>query len=248
MSYKAVIFDKDGTLFDYYTVWAPVFRENIDFLLNTLGRSQDKKLRHSILRLLGIDSDGVNPEGLIFKHNGPFMLFNLFLFSKRNRISYPLLVKGLKEGFYESKNLIRDSLIKETDEESLFPLFSKLKDAGYIIGIVTSDNLESTQICLDHFKISGLIDMISTYDDHFKKKPHPQSFSAFCDKFSLKPEEVIMVGDAPVDMTYAKRGGAGYKIGVLTGSGDVKRLSKIADVIYADIHGMNNDQKIFPSS
>ncbi len=247
MSYKAVIFDKDGTLFDYYTVWAPVFRENIEFLLESQGRTQDKRLKHAILELLGIGTDGINPDGLIFKHNGPYMLFNLFIFSKRNRLSYRLLVKGLKDGFYESKNLIKESLIKETDEQSLIPLFSKLKEAGYIIGIVTSDNLESTQICLEHFNISNHIDMISTYDDHFKKKPHPQSFEAFCKRFSLSPEEVIMVGDAPVDMTYAKRGRAGYKIGVLTGSRDVKRLSKTADVIYDDIQDLINDRKIFTS-
>ena len=245
MDYKAVIFDKDGTLFDYYTVWAPVFRDHMDILLHKLGRSGDDRLRGEILNMLGIDTDGINPDGLIFRHNGPLMLVTLYIFSKRNRISYPTLIQGFREGFEEAKNLIKESLVKQTDPESLIPLFRKLKEAGYLIGIVTSDNSESTKICLDHFQITPYIDMISTYDDHFKKKPHPQSFEAFCRKFSLKPGEVIVIGDAPVDMTYAKRGGAGYKIGVLTGSGDLKRLQKGADVIYEDISSVMDDRKIF---
>ncbi len=245
MAYDGIIFDKDGTLFDYYTVWAPVFRENISFVLKQFGREDDISLKKELLQLLGIGEYAINPKGLVFKHNGPLMLFNLFLFSKRNHLPYKRLIDGFKHGYYDSQELIKDSLKKYTSSTHLVPLFQKLKDHHYAIGIATSDNAESTATCLDHLNIAPYVDMVSTYDDHFKKKPNPESFIAFCKRFSIHPKSVVVVGDALVDMKYAKRGHAGYIIGVLTGSNDIKHLSKLAQVVYPSIDDIIDDSVLF---
>lgn len=246
MRYKGIIFDKDGTLFDYYAVWGPVFRKNIDYILKDFGRSDDHRLRKNMLYMLGIGDDGINPDGLIFKHNGALMLVHLFLFSKRNHIPYKQLIEGFKNGYYDSQQLIKESLEKASAETTLIPLFTKLKQYGYMIGIATSDNSESTSICLSHFGIEPFVDMVTTYDDHYKKKPNPESLLAFCRRFSLQPSELVVVGDASVDMKYARRGKAGYRIGVLTGSRDIKRLSRLADIIYPSIIDLINDPTLFP--
>lgn len=245
MPYKGIIFDKDGTLFDYYDVWAPVFRSSITSILSQLGRSDDRELASSMLRMLGIGDEGINPKGLVFKHNGSYMLMRLFLFSRKHRLHYKKLIKCFMEGYYDSQDLLKDSL-ESVSSSQLAPLFSDLKAAGYKIGIATSDNRESTDICMQHFQIEQYIDMIATYDDHYKKKPHPDSMRAFCRKFGFSPEEVIVVGDAPVDMKYARRGKAGYIIGVLSGSGDVKSLTRLADTVYEDILSLSRDTTVFP--
>ncbi len=248
MAYTGIIFDKDGTLFDYYTVWAPVFRKTISGILQEFGRSDDAGLERELLEMLGIGSEAINPKGLIFAHNGTLMLMKLFVFSKRNRLPYKKLVKAFMNGYYDSQELIKASLLSNSDGTLLLPLFRKLKAHGYTIGIVTSDNAESTSICLEHFQIEPFIDMICTYDDHYKKKPNPQSFQAFCQRFSLQPEEVAVVGDAPVDMRYARRGKAGYIIGVMTGSKDIDNLSRLADIVYPTVHDLIDDQRIFGPS
>lgn len=245
MEYKGIIFDKDGTLFDYYTVWAPVMREAITSILSKIGKEGDKELEVELLEILGIGVQEMNPKGLIFMHNKVMMLVRLFLFSKAKNIPYKLLYNALKTSYYGSEDLIKASLVSNTDETLLLPLFKELKERGYIIGIVTSDNKKSTAVCLDHFHILPYIDMVSTYDDHYRRKPHPQSFKAFCNTFSLSPSEVIVVGDATVDMVYASRGKAGYKVGVLTGSNDIENLSKVADIVYPTIQSLFEDKKIF---
>ncbi len=71
------------------------------------------------------------------------------------------------------------------------------------------------------------------------------SFVAFFEIFSLFPLEVVVVGDASMDLAYAKRGKAGYRIGVLTGSKDVKKLSRLAHIIYPSVHELMDDPKLF---
>ena len=245
MSYKGIIFDKDGTLFDYYTIWAPVFKSTIKGILESFHRGDDANLEKEMLHMLGLGLDGVNPKGLIFKHRKPLMLLNIFSFSKKHNLPFKTLVKAFENSYYDGKDYVKASLIEHTDENILLPLFQKLKDNGYRIGVATSDNKDSTLVCLEHFHLLPFIDMIYTHDDMYKRKPHPESFTAFCKKFSLLPEEVVVVGDATMDLKYAKRGKAGYRVGVLTGSKDVKRLSKLAHIIYPSVHNLIDDPKLF---
>ncbi len=245
MSYKGIIFDKDGTLFDYYTIWSPVFKTTIKHIIASFDRSGDEELEREMLHMLGLGVDKVNPEGLIFQHRKFFMLLNIFIFSKKHRLSFKELVKAFENSYYEGKDHIKASLIAHTDEDVLVPLFEKLHNKGYRIGIATSDNLDSTMVCLEHFQLLPFIDMIYTNDDHFKRKPHPESFIAFCKEFSLLPEEVAVVGDATMDLQYAKRGKAGYRVGVLTGSKDEKKLSRLAHVIYPSVHELMDDPILF---
>lgn len=244
MQFKGIIFDKDGTLFDYYRVWKPVFSRHADRMLEEFGRTGDTQLRSKLLSILGMTDTGINPDGLIFSHNGVTMLARLFVFSLQNHLPYRRLIQLLTQGYYDSKDDLQHSLVATDDRQRLLPLFNALKDSGYFIGVVTSDNKDSTQVCLDHYQLNEFVDMISTYDDHFKTKPHPESFRAFCSRFSLRPEEVVMVGDAPVDMKYAKNSNAGYTIGVMTGSGNRKGLEKCADVIYPSILELLDDPKL----
>ena len=106
--------------------------------------------------------------------------------------------------------------------------------------------MQSTKICLEHLKIAQYVDFLSTFDDNLAKKPNPEALDAFCMKFSLKPEEVVVVGDAPVDMKFAKKGKSGYAIAVMTGSNDVKRLSRTADILYQNLECLNTDTQLFP--
>ena len=190
---QGIIFDKDGTLFDYYTVWAPVFRKNVQYILTEFARKGDRDLEEKMLHLLGIGAEGIMADGLIFKHNGTRMLFELFLFAKRHRLPYRRLIEGLRKGYYDSQELIKASLLSQPEDPLLISLFERLKDSGFAIGIVTSDNEDSTRICLDHLGITDYIDSIFTYDDEVRKKPHPQSFDLFCSSHRLEPDQVVVV-------------------------------------------------------
>lgn len=246
MDFKGIIFDKDGTLFDYFTVWGPVITEFTEKTLQKMQRDDKDEIRARFLKMLGVGNDCMYANGLVFKSNKFFMLTRIFFFCLRHKLSFKELVSSIKSGYFDSHNVIKDSLLRIDPGDSIHELFLKLKESGYTIGIVTSDTAQSTNVCLEHLKIDQYVDFISTFDDNLAKKPNPESLLAFCAEFSIEPEETVVVGDAPVDMKFAKKGGAGYTIAVMTGSNDVKRLSKKADVLYTNLKCLASDSLLFP--
>ncbi|NQT59791.1 MAG: HAD family hydrolase [Bacteroidetes bacterium] len=246
MDYKGIIFDKDGTLFDYFSVWGPVITEFTDKALLDLQRDNKNEIRTQFLSMLGVGTDCMDANGLVFMSNKFFMLSRIFFFCLRHKLSFKKLVSSIKIGYFDSHHLIKDALIKINPGDSIHELFEKFKKGGYKIGIVTSDNTQSTKICLEHLGIEEYVDFISTFDDNLSKKPNPEALNAFCMNFSLKPEEVVVVGDAPVDMKFAKKGKAGYSVAVMTGSNDVKRLSRTADILYQNLQCLAADSRLFP--
>ncbi|MCK5157447.1 MAG: HAD family hydrolase [Spirochaetales bacterium] len=248
MDFKGIIFDKDGTLFDYFTVWGPVITEFTEKILQEMQRDDTDKIRIRFLKMLGVGNDCMYANGLVFKSNKFFMLTRIFIFCIRYKLSFKKLVSNIKTGYFDSHNLIKDSLIRIDPGDAIHELFIKFKKNGYKIGIVTSDTAQSTNICLEHLKIDQYVDFISTFDDKLAKKPNPEALLAFCTEFSITPEETVVVGDAPVDMKFAKKGGAGYTIAVMTGSNDVKRLSIKADILYPNLKCLAADSRLFPET
>jgi phosphoglycolate phosphatase len=243
---KGIIFDKDGTLFDYYLAWSPVFRANIDTVLETVGHPDDHELRKDLLKLLGIGEHSVHPQGIIFQPSKLKNLLVMWLFAKRRRISFRKLLAGFRKSYYESRDSIAETLPSAAASENLHGFFEALKSRNYVLGLVTSDNRESTELCMNILGIKEYFSFVSDYDDAYAQKPHPESFKAFCSRFGLKPREVAVVGDAPVDMKYGRKSGAGYLAAVLTGSRHIKQLARYADVIYDDLDHLLQDPVLFP--
>lgn len=246
MNVKGIIFDKDGTLFDYYSAWAPIFREQISSILDAVERPDDRELEAKILKMLGIGEHGVHPGGIVFRANQASIVLSIWNFARKERISFRKLMASFKENYYGSRDMISRTLPNAAASKDLHALFSRLRNLGYKLGIVTSDNRESTELCLQVLGIKGDIDFISTFDDGYPKKPKTGSFTAFCSAFQLKASEVAVIGDAPVDMKYGKKAGAGYRVAVLTGSKHIKQLSRYAHVIYDNLDHLQADPVLFP--
>ncbi len=209
MSCRGIIFDKDGTLFDYFTVWGPVIADYTDTILRELGRSDSLELREEFLKMIGVGKESMHARGLVFRNSKLFMLARLFLFCKVHRLPFTGMVQQIKTGFIDAHRYMEQSLVDNAPQEPVERLFRRLADAGYHIGIVTNDTALSTEICLKHLGIGEYVDFTSTYDDHLPKKPNPEAFRLFCRKFSLKPNEVVMVGDSVTRMKFAPNGGGG---------------------------------------
>ncbi len=243
---RGIIFDKDGTLIDYYSVWGPVFRHNITSVLQQLGRSGDAELEQEMLKLLGITDSGVYPKGLVFGANSSLMLIRMWIFARKWKLSFRNLLQAFRQAFYGSRDMLAQSLTQANSTGDLHRLFRELKERDYKIGLVTGDTAESTKLCLEQLGIIEYFDFISTHDDQFKNKPDPQTLLLFCRQFLINPREVAVVGDSAVDFLYAKKGMAGYSAAVLTGSNDVKKLSRMAKAVYPDLNGLFDDPVIFP--
>ncbi|MDY0289334.1 MAG: HAD family hydrolase [Sphaerochaeta sp.] len=247
---KGIVFDKDGTLFDYAQVWAEVLSEAITTAFAEMGKNKKKHkpAQQAMLRLMGIDAEGNTlANGLVFTHKKQVIIKRYLLYCMRYRIPVIKTFRVYNQNIKNSEFLVGERL-KTLDFSMQQQLFAQLKESGYRIGIITSDTESSSKTFLSVMGLEHMVDFLSTRDSKYHKKPHPQAFEAFCSRFSLTSAEVAMVGDTQTDMHMARKAKAGYTIAVLTGSNDKKMLKRYADVIYEDISSLSCDARLFPTS
>jgi phosphoglycolate phosphatase len=241
---KAIIFDKDGTLFNYSSVWHDVISTSIDEAFSKMNIKRREKRKQDLIRLLGMDENGKTiASGAIFSHGKYNITKKALKYCLTNFMLPSTLVKYTRK-IAEYNNINVEAKIKSIDFSKQRALFKTLKDKGYKIAVVTVDNTISANIFIKHMGIEKYVDFVSTNDDDFANKPKPESFIEFCNQFELEPSEVAMVGDTLSDMKYGVNSNAGYIVGVLWGANDLPNLSKYANVVYPDIFHILKDPVI----
>ena len=84
---KGIIFDKDGTLFDYAQVWETILKEGIALTFNSMESSTRQTAKQAMLSLMGIDEEGqCIPRGLVFTIRRVQILRRFLLYCIRYRV------------------------------------------------------------------------------------------------------------------------------------------------------------------
>jgi pyrophosphatase PpaX len=95
-----------------------------------------------------------------------------------------------------------------TSLASMFPgvaeVLEHLKRQGVILAVFTGKGTRTTTITLESFGILQYFDMLVTGSDVIRHKPSPEGILMITEKYGLLSEEVLMVGDAAVDIEAAR--------------------------------------------
>ncbi len=243
---KAILFDKDGTIFDYSRVWFSVLKNSVDIVFEKEGIGYKQHIKDLIMQLMGLDEHGNTlSEGAIFSHDKWTILKNVTIFVWKAKM-LPHTVARISREIMKCNDQNIGKKLESLNFKKQQELFKTLKDMGYIIGIVTVDRTASLDIFLYYMGIKQYIDFTSTRDDHLPSKPNPKSFLEFCKKFNLKPEEVAFIGDTTIDMKYATRANSSLKIGVEWGGYTKEELIDVSDIVYKTLFGIYDNERIFP--
>ncbi len=246
---KGIIFDKDGTLFNYAEVWGPLISRTLDTIMTTFNIKAEERetAREKLSQLLGVGEGGKTyPNGILFHHDKRAKAFKRHFFYC---LHYHINPFGLAKIF---KSITRDpaegieSELRAMDFSDVQNLFNKLKEQNIVIGVVTNDTTSSAKTCLKCMGIENYVTFLRTKESNYKRKPHPDAMNQFCSFYGLKSCEVAVVGDTVADMEFGENGKAGYIVAVLTGSNDKEALEKQSDVIYPSIAALIDDGKLFP--
>lgn len=116
----------------------------------------------------------------------------------------------------------------------LRPVMSDLSDRGIVLGLATNDAEAPALAHLDAAGVRHFFDFVAGCDSGFGHKPQSGQLDAFCAKFGIDPQTVLMVGDSVHDL-HAGRAAGMITIGVLSGPAGQDDLSPHADVILPDI-------------
>ena len=234
---RGVLFDKDGTLLEFDTLWGAATRRVLPSFLRALSVPAEHHIYERMLEELGVTEVGVDAGKAL-----AWMPYAQMA---------EVLVKTLEEEGFEIKNpdaavTLTKLYYKEITrpEAKIIPtgdltqVMKGLKNRKCLIGLATADSERAAKFCLDRLKIRNYFDYIGASGGSAKPKPSRDLCDRFCRKYHLRPEEVMVVGDSPTDMEFAHNSGA-LAVGVLSGVGSREELKGIADILIPSVDDLD---------
>ena len=219
-SIRGLLFDKDGTLFDFEKTW----NSWTSRILTEVSKQSDV----SISALAdSIDFD---------LKTGKLLPQSIVIAGTHRQVTAALHTKLSKWDFEHLESYLLDFVI-ETRQYEVVPLqkyFRKLKSEGLLLGVMTNDAERGAQAHLAAAGILDLLDFVAGSDTGFGCKPAPEPLLAFAKITGLKPDEIAMVGDSLHDLQAAQAAGM-MRIAVLTGVAKEDELKKHADLVLPSI-------------
>jgi len=220
VTFKGLLFDKDGTLFHFQESWGEwMYQVIIDL---TTGFRNDREM---MAKALGFDL-----KKKLFLKKSVFIAGSAgeFLYSIE---PYSRKIKGdsLRE-FITNKSI----KLKQSPVTNLPRLFKTLKSKEIFLGIATNDCEDPARSQLKSARILDYFDFVAGCDSGYGAKPGAGQLLEFCSAFNLDSTEVAMIGDSTHDLKAAKAAQI-YAVGVLTGVAEKKELEPYADKILDSI-------------
>lgn len=236
MEIKGILFDKDGTLIDFYEVWGSALTPVLDRILEKNGLSKADTLRAELMTYMGVKEDGtIDAEGALawktYEQMAREMLPLLKKAGAKNDLNEEMLESQLSGEFFNEICEKRKDYPTFTDIKSLM---KELHAMGIFTGLATTDEYNSTKICIDRLGIEKWISFYGTAGNGLPEKPNGKLLQKAAKEWGVLPEEIAVVGDTPTDMRFAKNGNA-VGIGVLSGTGKEETLKEYADYIIASV-------------
>jgi len=215
-----VLFDKDGTLFDFHKSWADW---TADMLLEqaTLYGAVPQE----VARAIGFDL----PQRQ-FLPSSPII-------SGTTRAAAEALAVALNAADVDALERllgIAAADVMQVPAVHLEPFLTGLAAQGLALGVMTNDSEYAAHAHLAAAGVKGHFDFIIGYDSGFGAKPAPEPLLAFAAQMRLAPARVAMVGDSLHDLIAGRAAGM-RTIGVLTGLAQAAELAPFADVVLPHI-------------
>lgn len=214
-----LIFDKDGTLFDFRISWG-----------NWAG---------TFLRRIASDADHARRLGQAIGYDiedGSFAPDSPVIAATAADIAAALLpeLPGLTHGELTDRIDASAGMAPMSEAVPLRPLLESLRGKGLRLGLATNDSEIPARQHLATHGITDCFDFIAGYDSGHGAKPGPGMCLAFARETGLDPARVAMVGDSRHDLEAGRAAGM-RTIAVLTGVAKREDLAPHADVVLADI-------------
>ncbi|MDJ0629521.1 MAG: HAD family hydrolase [Rhodobacter sp.] len=217
---EGVLFDKDGTLFDFEATWNGWAALMLDDLAGG-----DPARAAALGARLGYD------------------------FAARRFDADSVVIAGTPGDIVECLSpgvpeLTPDALIArlnaaaarapQAEAAPLGPLLGSLRAMGLKLGVATNDAEAPARAHLAGVGHAEAFDFIAGYDSGYGGKPEPGMCLAFAAAVGLRAETVVMVGDSTHDLEAGRAAGM-RTVAVLTGMAAEAVLAPLATVVLPDI-------------
>lgn len=218
---RAVLFDKDGTLFGYEATWA-AWCERV---LGELADGQADVMRDMAL------ASGYDWDSRTFRPGSMIV----------NGAVDQIIALWHSKVPHHSPDHINQVSLKHLDDLPNVPVcdlagvLGRLRGSGRALGIATNDYESSARSQLKQAGADGFFGFVAGFDSGHGAKPDPGMILAFCRLLGLPASAVAMVGDSTHDLNAGRAAGVGMNIAVLSGPAGRTDLAPYADIVLADI-------------
>lgn len=221
---RGILFDKDGTLIDYWRTWQPINRE-----VALYAARGDEALARELLLLGGQDPDtGRVVAGSPLAAGGIGDIADAFAAHPR-LAPPPDFHAGIDHIF--ARGGARHSVLVPGARETLV----ELKARGFKLGLATNDSERGLAASLAVHDVLPLLDFTAGCDSGWGAKPGPGMVVAFALRTGLLVHDVAVVGDAVHDLAMGRAAGAGRTVGVLSGTSVEADFEGLADIVLASV-------------
>lgn len=233
MKIKGVLFDKDGTLVDFFSLWLQAAYRVVPRLMQALDLKVTKEMEQYLLETLGVFDGRINPEGgLCYKTYGDLALDIVDALERKNICREAIVIHVALVKLFDE--YVTSSEVTFKTLAPLQELLLELKKRDIRIGLATADTMYSAKYCLTRLGVINLFDYVGGDDGIVKPKPKTDMFHVFTKKYGLMPHQVAVVGDTQNDMVFAKECGA-VAVGVLSGVSKEELLKEKGDYIIRSV-------------
>jgi len=215
----AVLFDKDGTLFDFTASWASTSAE----ILRRLADGDTARLTAMA------QAGGFDLETHTFRDDS-------------------IIIAGTAAELFDmlaiSGNLPLAQVRRVTDEAvssaqmapvtGLRPTLEVLVNAGAKLGVVTNDSEAAALSHLGATDILNYFEAVVGYDSGYTPKPDPGSCLGAANRLGVAAEQCIMVGDSTHDLEAGAAAGMTC-LAVLTGIARTPTLAPLAHAVLPSV-------------
>ena len=220
MNIRGVIFDKDGTLFDFQSTWG-IWTAQV--LARIAG--SDEALLQQLAEALGYDTQTrrVQPGSVIVA---------------ATPMDIAAVVKDCIPAL--SQTQICDWLNEEAKTApqvlitDLHRLTAELRRINLGLCVMTNDAEAPARTHLASVQASGLFDFVIGSDSGFGAKPQAAPLLALADKMEIPAAACVMVGDSTHDLRAGRAAGM-RAVAVLTGLAEADELAPLADAVLPDV-------------
>jgi phosphoglycolate phosphatase len=223
MRAAGILFDKDGTLFDFEATYAPATAG----VVRALAASEEQA--HALASAVGFDmaAGRFSPTSIVIAGTAADMA----------RIWGPMVGEA-----GDAALAARIDLLYEHHARRSMALFERasevlemLVSAGFKVGLATNDAEANGRSHLQAADIERHFSFVAGYDSGHGAKPLPGMVLAFARECGVGPQSIVMVGDSVHDLRAARAGGA-IAVGISTGIATADDLAPHADHVVGSLH------------
>lgn len=219
MKIQGIVFDKDGTLFDFNATWGAWARHMLE------AETDDPAELQRLAAVLGYDLDAARfaPGSIVIAETIEVVADTIIG-----------VLTDVEKGPLIARMAKMSAEVPQVPVGDLRRIMAALKAMELRLGIATNDNEAPARANIAQANVLNAFDLILGADSGFGGKPATGQLDQFCAVTGLVPAACLMVGDSLHDL-YAGAAAGMIPVGVLTGPASREALAPFARVVLPSI-------------